>query len=152
MFTLHSSRPKISHKTQWNDFENDGLKHVDISSKIISLSCSWLRKLCDENIHEWKIIPSHLINKNFGKLFKFYSYVCFDRKLLVKFPEFYKNILFQWSSSFLFFRTTFLYSVNKELNFLWFNHRWVNESQSKHCGVTLYFSIGQNILKKILKK
>ena len=62
-FIWHSSRPKISHKTLCNNFENGGLKHVDISSKIISLQCSWLRKLCDENFHEWKIIPSHLINK-----------------------------------------------------------------------------------------
>ena len=39
---------------------------VDISSKIISLQCSWLQKLCDGNFHEWKIVPSHLINKYFG--------------------------------------------------------------------------------------
>ena len=66
-FIWHSSRPKSSHKTLCNNFENGGLKHVDISSKIISLQCSWLQKLCDENFHEWKIIPSHLISKYFGK-------------------------------------------------------------------------------------
>ena len=59
----HSSRPIISPKTLCNNFENGGLKHVDILSKIINLQCSSLRKLCDENFHEWKIIPSHLINK-----------------------------------------------------------------------------------------
>ena len=91
-FIWHSSRPKISHKTLCNNFENGGLKHVDISSKIISLQCSWLRKLCDENFHEWKIIPSHLINKYFGKSFKFHSCLSFDRKLPIKFPKFYKNI------------------------------------------------------------
>ena len=58
-FIWHSSRPKISHKT-CNNFENGGSKHVDISSKIIGLQCSWLRKHCDKNFHEWKIIPSHL--------------------------------------------------------------------------------------------
>ena len=62
-FIWYSSRPKISHKTLCNNFENGGLKHVDISSKIISLQCSWLRKLCDGNFYEWKIIPSHLISK-----------------------------------------------------------------------------------------
>ena len=45
MFIWHSSRPKISHKTICNNFENGGIKHVDISSKIISLQSSWLRKL-----------------------------------------------------------------------------------------------------------
>ena len=39
--------------------ENSELKHVRISSKIISLQCSWLRKFFDENFHEWKIIPSY---------------------------------------------------------------------------------------------
>ena len=91
-----------------SNFENGGLKHVDISSKIISLQCSWLRKLFDENFHEWKIIPSHLINKYFGKSPKFHSCLSFDRKLLTKFPKFYENILFQWSSSFLLFPNYFL--------------------------------------------
>ena len=88
-FIWHSSRPKTSHKT-CNNFENGGLKRVDISSKIISLQCSWLQTFCDEKIHEWKIIPSHLINKYFGKSFKFPSSLLFDRKLLVKLPKFYK--------------------------------------------------------------
>ena len=36
-FIWHSSHPKISHKTLCNNFGNGGLKHVDISSKVISL-------------------------------------------------------------------------------------------------------------------
>ena len=75
-------------------------------------------KLYDKNFNEWKIIPSHLINKYFGKLFKFHLCLSFDRKLLIKISEFYRNILFQWSSS-LFASsepTSFILS-----NFLWFN-------------------------------
>ena len=34
-FKWHSSGPKISHKTPCNNLENGGLKHNDISSKII---------------------------------------------------------------------------------------------------------------------
>ena len=105
----YSSRPKNSHKTLCNNLENGGLKHVDISSKVISLQCSCLRKFCNENFHEWKIIPSHLISKYFGKSFKFHSYVSFDCKLLIKLPKFYKNISFQWSSS--FFASFELHSV-----------------------------------------
>ena len=103
------------------------MKHVDISSKIISLQCSWIRKPCDENFHEWEIISSQLINKYFGKSFKLYSCLSFDRKLLIKFPKFYKNILFQWSSSFL---------ASSELpscilpNFLWFNNHILIEKKS----------------------
>ena len=51
-FIWHSSRQKISHKPLCNNLENGGLKHIDISSKIISLQCSSLQKLCDENFHE----------------------------------------------------------------------------------------------------
>ena len=103
------------------------MKHVDISSKIISLQCSWLRKLYDENFHEWKIIPSHLISKYFGKSFKFHSCLSFDRKLLIKFPKFYKNILFQWSSS--FFASSELPSCILS-NFLWFNKHILIEKKS----------------------
>ena len=133
-FIWHSLRPKLSHRTLYNSFENGGLKHVDISSKIISLQCCWLRKLCDKNFHEWKIVPSHLINKYFGKSFKFYSCLSFDRKLFIKFPTFYKNISPQWSSSlfassklpscifsnFLWFSSSFFrYFSDKGLNFVY---------------------------------
>ena len=126
-FIWHSSRPEISHKTLCNNFENGGLKHVDISSTIISLQCSWLRKIFDENFHEWKIIPSHLINKYFGKSFKFHSCLLFDCKLLIKFPKFYKNILFEWSSS--FFASSELPSCILS-NFLWFNKYILIEKKS----------------------
>ena len=117
-FIWHSLRPKLSHSTLYNSFENGGLKHVDISSKIISLQCSWLQKLCDKNFHKWKIVPSHLINKCFGKSFKFYSCLLFDCKLFIKFSMFYKKISPQWSSS--LFALSELPSCILS-NFLWFS-------------------------------
>ena len=110
-----------------NNFGNGGLKHVDISSKIISLQCFWLRKVCDENFHERKIIPSHNINKYFGKSFKFHSCLSFDSNLLIKFPKFCKNILFHWSSS--FFASSELPSCILS-NFLWFNKHILIEKKS----------------------
>ena len=44
-------------------------------------------KLDDKNFNEWEIIPSHLINKYFGKLFKFHLCLSVDRKLLIKISE-----------------------------------------------------------------
>ena len=82
--------PPINSFTQF--FEEIGLR-VDYWTPLT-------KKKNNQNFHEWKIIPSHLINKYFGKSFKFHSCLSFDRKLLIKFPKFYKNILFQWSSSF----------------------------------------------------
>ena len=100
MIIWHSSRLKISHKT---------LHNIDISAKILSLQCSWL---CDENFGEEKIIPSHPINKYFGKSFKIYSCLCFDRKLLNKFPEFNQTFCLNGVAPFLthfnFFLVIFL--------------------------------------------
>ena len=90
----HSSRPKISHKTLYKNIENSGVKHDSISLKIISLQCYWFRKFCNEHFHEWKIITSHLINKYFEKSLKLHSSFYFDRKSLIKFPEFYRNFLY----------------------------------------------------------
>ena len=43
---------RINLKTLCKYFENGGLKHADLSSKIISSKCSWLRKLLAESFHE----------------------------------------------------------------------------------------------------
>ena len=91
-----NSRPKIKHKTLSNTFETGGLKNVDINLKVISLQCSWVKKLYDENFHEWKVIPLHLIRITFGQNFKFHSNL-YDTKLLTSFPVFYKNIFRYWS-------------------------------------------------------
>ena len=70
-----------------------GLKKVDINLKVISLQCSWVKKLYDENFHEWKAIPLHLICITFGQNFKFHSNVSYNTKLLkTSFPVFYENI------------------------------------------------------------
>ena len=99
---------------------------IKSSVSIISLLCSWLQKLCDENFHEWKIIPSHLINKYFRESSKFHSFFLFDCKLLIKFPKFYKNILSQWSNS------LFAYELPSctMSNFLWFNKHNLVEKKS----------------------
>ena len=39
-FIWHCSHPNISHKTLCSNFENGGLKHVNISSKSLNLQCS----------------------------------------------------------------------------------------------------------------
>ena len=63
---------KIKHDTLYNDYKNGGLKSVDNFSKIVSLQCSWIRILYDENFHPWKVIPLYLIEMHFGKNFKLY--------------------------------------------------------------------------------
>ena len=89
-FIWHSSGPKIG------NLENCGLKHVDTPLKIVSLQCSWLQKLHDENFREWKAIPSHFT-------FKFNSCLSFGRKVLSS------TKTFCFSGVALFFRTTCLF-------------------------------------------
>ena len=95
-----NSHPKIKHKTLSNTFETDGLKNVDINLKVISLQCSRVKKLYDENLYEWKVIPLHLIRIAFGQNFKFHSNLSYETKLLTSFPVFYKNIFSYWSQLF----------------------------------------------------
>ena len=74
-FLLKVSTPKIRHETTCKDYKDGGLKNVDISYKIVSLQCFWIRRLYDNNFHEWKLIPLHLIALSFGSKFKFHSNV-----------------------------------------------------------------------------
>ena len=61
-FLWKSSNIKIKHETICNDFQNGGFKKVDIPSKISSLQCPWVKKLYDQNSHDWKLIQMHFIN------------------------------------------------------------------------------------------
>ena len=88
-----------------------GLKHADMSSKVISLQCSWLRKLCDENCHEWKIIPSHLITNTSENHLNFIHASHLIANYLLSFPSFTKTFSFngvassiKWSHLWHFYR------------------------------------------------
>lgn len=49
------------HETLCKENKDGGLKNVEISKKTISLQCSWVRRLYDESLYKWKIIPLRLI-------------------------------------------------------------------------------------------
>ena len=76
-FLCNNSIPKIKHETLGNNYIAGGLKNVDISSKIIALQCSWIRRLYDDSCHEWKLIPLYLTEESFGNSFKFRSNLLF---------------------------------------------------------------------------
>ena len=93
-------------------------KNVDFKSKIISLQCSWVKKLYDGNNHDWKSIPLHYMNKYFGKKNYFHSNLSFNLALVDSFPEFYKKVFINWSSYFL---SDCKVPSCIESNFLWYN-------------------------------
>ena len=92
--------PKIKHNTLSFDFKNGGLKNVDVDKKIISLRCSWVRKMYDNTCHDWKIIPSFLIKKYLGENFQFHSNLHFRNSMILNIPSFYKEILKDWRQFF----------------------------------------------------
>ena len=92
-FLWKNSSPKIKHETIYNDYKGGGLKNIDILNKIISLQCSWIRRLYDNSFHEWKLIPLFLIKNSFGCSLKFHSNLVFKRNKIKFFPTFYQQII-----------------------------------------------------------
>ena len=60
-FIMKNGNPKLKHTTLFNEYEKGELKDVDIFYKITSLQCSWVKRLCDDSFHTWKVIPLFLI-------------------------------------------------------------------------------------------
>ena len=73
---------------------NDGLKIADINLKIVSLKCSWIRRLHNECHHDWKIIPLNCINNALGKNFKFHSNLSIPNKTINSLPSYYRHYKF----------------------------------------------------------
>ena len=78
--------PKIKHDTLCKNYENGGLKNVDIMYKVVSLQCSWINQLYDNNSHNWKVIPLHMIIQ------KFYSNLDVNPKQINHFLQFDQEI------------------------------------------------------------
>ena len=83
--------PKIKNSTINNNYENDGLKNVNIAAKISSFQSYWIKRLFDEKFHDWKIFPLHIIHKLLGKKFVFHSNLKVNKKLTKSFPKYYKE-------------------------------------------------------------
>ena len=72
-FLWSKKNAKIKCTTLCCDYADGGLKSVDIFSKIVSLQCSWVRQLFDNNFRQWKVMPPDLIQKYLCKNIKFHS-------------------------------------------------------------------------------
>ena len=95
-FLRSNKKCKIKHGTLSNDYKNGGLKNVDIDLKIVSLKCSWIRRLYNECHHDWKIIPLNYICNALGKKFKFHSNISIPNKTVSSLPSCYKDIINSW--------------------------------------------------------
>ena len=83
-FLWEKKNVKIKHTTLCCDYTDGGLKSVDIFSKIVSLQCSWVRRLFHNNFHQWKVIPLYLINLLLSIILKniFYNQTSIRKKFI----------------------------------------------------------------------
>ena len=60
--------------------------------KTVSLQCPRIKRLYDNNLHNWKIIPLHMMTQKFGKKFLFHSNLDVNPKQINYFPQYYQEI------------------------------------------------------------
>ena len=72
-FIWQGKKAKIKHSTLCNGYKKGGIKNVDFRNKIASMQCSWVKRLFEDDFHDWKIVPLFLIDKHLGKNFKFHN-------------------------------------------------------------------------------
>ena len=72
--------------------ENGGLKNIDIMYKVVSLQCSWIKRLYDNKSHNWKVIPFHTITQKLGEKFLFHSNLDVNPKQINHSHNIIKNI------------------------------------------------------------
>ena len=86
-----------------------------LSNKIIKLKCTW-KRLFDQSLHEWKVIPLQLTDNTFDSNYKFLLNQDFYDSSLHSFPMFYTANFIQQSQKSNFWLYSKLY-----MWFMWFN-------------------------------
>ena len=117
-FIWKNGNPKLKHTTLCNEYEQGGLKNVDIFSKISSLQCSWVKRLYDNSFRIWNVIPLLLIKNHPGENFAFHSNVGIKQNVVKRFPKFYQEILTRWEE-YLSSPPKVLSAVDPQ--FIWYN-------------------------------
>ena len=82
----------MKHTILCKEYEQGGLKDVDIFSKITSLRSSWIKGLYGDSFHTWKVIPLYLIENHLDKNFIFHSNLSIKQKIVEKFLKLTKLI------------------------------------------------------------
>ena len=110
---------KVNNSTINNNYKNGGLRNVNIAAKISSLQSSWIKKLFNENFHDWKILPLHIIHKSLGKKIVFHSNLKVNKKSTKSFLKYNREIINTWGSKFSCQTLVVPSAILSQ--FLWFN-------------------------------
>ena len=90
-FIWKNRNSKYKYTTLCSEYEQGGLKNVDIFSKIAILQCSWGKRLHDDSFHSWKVIRLFHIKNHLGKNFVFHSNLSVKQKVIKNFQKFTKK-------------------------------------------------------------
>ena len=92
-FIWNKSCAKIKHCSIIADYKEGGYKDVNISSKLLAMKISWIKRFLDGNFHPWKILPTQLFAHLGGSSIFYYNLQSGERcSIIVKtFPCFIKN-------------------------------------------------------------
>ena len=105
---------KVTRLSTINDYENGGLKMIDLESMIKSLRLAWLKRIFGKNDGAWKSYLRVSLQR-FGGLFLFYcNYDIKDHSI----PSLFYSELLQWWSE---FRDGF--DSGKEWQFILWNNK-----------------------------
>ena len=81
-FIWKGKRAKIKYSTLCNGYEKGGIKNVGLRNKIISMQCSWVRRLFKDDFHDRKVIPLFLISQHLGTGFRFHNNIVISNDIL----------------------------------------------------------------------
>ena len=94
-FIWNNSRAKIKHCSIIADYKEGGYKDIDISSKLLAMKISWIKRFLDDNFHPWKILPTRLLAPLGGSSIFHYNLQLEDRgsNIVKTFPTFYQELI-----------------------------------------------------------
>ena len=115
--------------TLCNLYENRGFKNVELRNKITSIQCSWVKRLSEDDFHDWKVIPLFLIGKHLSKNIKFHNNINLSNDILSKSPSFYQDIFIKWINNYTA-KPTLPSMILPE--FIWFNSNIKVDSKPVH--------------------
>ena len=96
-FIWKSKVNKVSHNVLIQNYENGGLKMIDIGLFLTALKASWVKRIIDDNNDgQWKLLYKKNLEKNGGEFFFKCNYHYTDVAKLLKVTGFLKDVLEAW--------------------------------------------------------
>ena len=89
-------KPRIKKTTILKRKEEGGLNMTDFTLFDKALKLCWVKRLCEEQMSPWKIIPTSLLSNVGGNLLFHCNYNAKNLKLNDQLPAFYKNLIIHW--------------------------------------------------------